>query len=199
MSRWKYNGPDRDLPGFGKVGHTSVIEATGTQIADFGGTFFEKLGDKALVSIVPWGSVPFVPDVTGLNQAESEEARRLAVVEDTTTTVGPDGETQEARRIRIEEDRREAALGHREFIPTVITVASLTQAQIENGAKRGLTPEQVVSELTAAQERDAAAAKETQARVVTTAASQADRQRAADKAQADQIEARRLEALQRNR
>src|SRR4029077_7356441 len=74
MSKWKYTGPDRELPGFGKVGHTSVLEATGAQIEELGPTFFEKVGDKELQSIVPWGSVPFTPDVTGLTSEESEAA-----------------------------------------------------------------------------------------------------------------------------
>ena len=74
MSKWKYTGPDRELPGFGKVGHTSVIEATGAQIAEFGPTFFEKVGDKEIQTIVPFGTVPFVPDVTGLTREETAVA-----------------------------------------------------------------------------------------------------------------------------
>ncbi len=51
-----------------------MLDATERQIQDFGPTFFEKVDEKERQNIVPFGSVPFVPDVTGLTQKESDAA-----------------------------------------------------------------------------------------------------------------------------
>lgn len=56
--RVTYIGPDREFPGFGRVGHGSVIEATEAQIAEFGGQVFEDAGQEP-VDILPYGSIRF--------------------------------------------------------------------------------------------------------------------------------------------
>lgn len=57
--RVKYIGPDRSLPGFGKVGHTSIIEATQKQVDEFCAELFEPVADNTPVNILPYGTVPF--------------------------------------------------------------------------------------------------------------------------------------------
>jgi len=142
MSKYKYIGEDAELPRLGRVGHGSIIDILGNEIEAIGGTKLERVGEKEAENILPYGTIPFVPDVTGLTQAESEEATANA----NRVNTGLIDPEQEAKRIKAEEDRREIALGRREFKAPVITLSSLTPEQIIDGRKRGLSPEQVVAE-----------------------------------------------------
>ena len=59
MKNYLYIGPGREFPGFGKVGHQSIVELTDAQLAEFGGQVFEETTEP--VNILPIGGVKFDP------------------------------------------------------------------------------------------------------------------------------------------
>lgn len=74
MPRFKYNGPDAELGKLGKVGCGSILELDGNQVEEIGGELLETWTTKDPVNILPYGSVPYVLDTTGMNAQEKEKA-----------------------------------------------------------------------------------------------------------------------------
>ncbi len=81
----KYLGPNRSLPGFGKVGHGSVIEVTNEQVAEFGVHLFEATEES--INILPFGSAPLTQQAVQKQRdaqlEEDVEAKRQATEERT--------------------------------------------------------------------------------------------------------------------
>ena len=72
--RYKYNGHDAELGKLGKVGCGSILELDGNQVLEIGGELLEAWTTKDPVNILPYRSVPYVLDTTGMTKEEKVEA-----------------------------------------------------------------------------------------------------------------------------
>jgi hypothetical protein len=78
MARWRYVGPDTEIGDLGKVGHGSVVDLTAAQLEQLDATQFQEVSLHEPMNILPWGTIPYVPDVTGKSQDESVAATTAA-------------------------------------------------------------------------------------------------------------------------
>jgi hypothetical protein len=83
MARFKYHGPDKDIGRFGPVGHGSILELSVAEANAIDGTLFERVSDSTPSNILPFGTIPYVPDVTGLT---TEEAAKVSIANPSVTS-----------------------------------------------------------------------------------------------------------------